>query len=282
MEPFALLAVFCVGLVVGVVSGLVGIGGGVLIVPFLYFFYGHPEIFGVVVPPGLVAAAAHATSLFVIVPTSLRGVAVFHRAGLVVWPAVWGIGAASVFAAVAGARLALLLPEEVLKSAFGALLIFSGLRLAVRRRRKRSRSTGLRLSPSVTVPTGMSVGLFSALLGVGGGIVSIPLLLYVVRVGVRRVAATSMGIIAITATAGTLSYMVAGNSAAGMPPWSVGYVHVAAGVAMFAGSILSVRWGTALNQRLPPRLLAAIFAFLFLVIGSGLVLRNLGGVELPW
>lgn len=280
MEPTAILVIFAVGVVVGILSGLVGIGGGVLIVPFLYFFYDRPELFGVVVSPGVREVVAHGTSLFIIVPTSLRGALAYHRAGLVEWRAVWPIGLASVVSAVAGSQLALLLPPDVLRVAFGVLLVITGARLALSRKGAASDAPPREpnVSLPVTVPTGIAVGLFSALLGVGGGIVAIPLLLHLVHLDVRRVAATSIGIIAITATAGTISYMVSGLGEAGLPPYSLGYVHLGAGLAMFVGSVLSVRWGALLNQRLRPRTLALVFAAVFVLLGARLVLNNVGSL----
>ncbi len=274
MGLLTVLTVFAVGLVVGVVSGLVGIGGGVLIVPFLYFFYANPAIFGVNVAPEAHIILAHGTSLFVIVPTSLRGVLAFHRRGLVEWRAVWPIGLGSVLAAVAGARLALYLPPDLLRVAFGGFLLLSGVQLALRRGGAAAVGDEGERAP-VALPlvalSGILVGIFSALLGVGGGIVAIPILMYLVRVEVRRVAATSMGIIAITASAGAAAYMVSGLGAPGLPPGSVGYVDVVTGLAMFLGAVTSVRWGAHLNQRLSPRALALVFAALFILLGARLM-----------
>jgi uncharacterized protein len=273
MILLTVLAVLLVGLAVGLVSGLVGIGGGVLIVPFLYFFYENPHIFGVHVAPEARIILAHGTSLFVIVPTSVRGAIAFHRNRLVEWRAVVPIGVASVLAALAGARVALGLPPELLRFGFGVFLMVSGAQLlhgGVRERPPRP-PRPLRLSLPVTLGTGAAVGVFSSLLGVGGGVVAIPLLLYLVRLDVSRVAATSMGIIAITATAGTAAYMVNGIGATGLPPGSVGYVDALTGLAMFVGAVVSVRWGAALNQRLAPRALGLLFGLLFLLLGLRLV-----------
>ncbi|CAN5748565.1 sulfite exporter TauE/SafE family protein [soil metagenome] len=273
MALLTVLTVIAVGLVVGIVSGLVGIGGGVLIVPFLYFFYDNPAIFGVHAAPETRIILAHGTSLFVIVPTAIRGAYAFHRRGLVEWRAVWPTGIGSVVAAAAGARVALVLPPEMLRIAFGVFLVFSGVQLVLRRGvpARVEEASGPRLSPALMVAAGGLIGLFSALLGVGGGIVAIPILMYVVRLEVRRVAATSMGIIAITATAGAASYMIIGIGTEGLPPGSVGFVDIFTGLAMFAGAVTSVRWGAQLNQRLSPRTLAMVFAALFLLLGTRLI-----------
>lgn len=271
------LVVITVGLAAGLLSGLIGIGGGVLIVPFLYFFYARPDLFGMVVAPEARVVLAHGTSLMVIVPTSLRGAYTFHRAGLVEWRAVWPIGLASMVAAFIAARVAVELPPEALKTGFGALLIFSGVRLIVPRRKGSVPVAGTppRLSVGRTTLVGALTGMLSALLGIGGGTIAIPMLIYLVRLDVRRVAATSMGIMAITATAGTIGYMITGYGQPGLPPWSLGYVHVSAGIAMFLGAVLSVRWGATLNQALQPKTLSLVFGIFFVLVGLQLAAGNL-------
>ncbi|MQA91497.1 MAG: TSUP family transporter [Gemmatimonas sp.] len=277
MEVMTVLVIIAVGVAVGLLSGLIGIGGGVLIVPFLYFFYARPDLFGVVVSPDAQVVLAHGTSLMVIVPTSIRGAWTYHRARLVEWRAVWPIGVVSIVAAFLSVRLAVSLPPETLRTGFGALLIFSGVRLILPRRER----PGTVVSPDPefglarTILTGVLVGLMSALLGVGGGTIAIPLLIYLVRLEMRKVAATSMGIIAITATAGTLGYIVSGLGAPGLPPSSLGYVHVSAGLAMFTGALASVQWGANLNQKLRPRTLNLVFGVFFVVVGLRLTGDNL-------
>jgi uncharacterized protein len=201
----------------------------------------------------------------------------YHRAGLVEWRAVWPIGAASVVAALIGARLAILLPPEALKTGFGALLIFSGVRLLSRSRRADEGAGGgePRLAIFQTTLTGVLVGLFAALLGVGGGIVAIPMLIHVIGLDIRQVAATSMGIIGVTSAAGALGYAVNGLGQPGLPPWSIGYVHLSAGVAMFLAALVSVRWGARLNQRLEPQSLALLFGTIFVLLGLRLASGNL-------
>jgi uncharacterized protein len=282
MEVMTTLVIIIVGLAVGVLSGLVGIGGGVLMVPFLYFFYDRPDLFGVVTAPEARVVLAHGTSLFVMMPTALRGTFVYHRAKLVEWRAVWPIGFASVLAAFAGARLAVMLPPEALKTGFGTILIFSGARLIYRKRVDGPPSPPgePRLSLPRTLTTGALVGLLSALLGLGGGTIGIPLLIYLLKLDVRQVAATSMGIIGLTSSAGAIGYMVTGYGAPGLPTWSLGYVHLAAGLAMFVGSVASVRWGAALNQSLKPRSLEILFGGLFILLGLRIAGANLAALAM--
>jgi uncharacterized protein len=274
MTIAALLALAVVGCAVGFLAGLVGIGGGVLIVPFLYFFYGHAGWSGVDLPVALHATMAHATSLFIIVPAAAVGTLTYARAGLVAWQAVAPIAAFAVMAAAAGALLAARVPQELLRLGFGAFLIFTAANLLAPR--PSSAAGPLRTNLLASAVTGTLVGLFSALLGVGGGLVAIPLLLYVVRLGVERLAATSLAIVVVAATSGTLTYVVSGLGAAQLPVGSVGYVHVAAALPMLPGAMLAARFGARLNQRLDPRQLRWAFAVLFLLLGGRLLVNNLG------
>jgi uncharacterized protein len=274
-----LLSLAAVGILAGLLSGLVGVGGGVVMVPFLYAFYAHPAWAGVGVGPEAGTLAAHATSLFVILPTSLRGTLAFHRQEMVEWRLVWPIGIAAAVAAVLASRVALGVDPRVLRTLFGLLLAFSAWRLF--RSRSRRRAAALEARPvrgslPVTLGTGAVIGFFSALLGVGGGIVAIPLLMQVVRLELRRVAATSLAIITLTSATGAAAYMLA-TAAPVRPGWSVGYVDVPAALALTAGTLLSVRWGARINRKLEPRKLALVFGVLFLLIGAHLILGNLRG-----
>lgn len=250
-------------------------------VPFLYFFYSHPALSGVRLAPEAATVAAHATSLLVIVPTSVLGTWRFHRQGAVEWRAAVPVGLAAALAAVLATRLALAVDPRLLRLAFGVLLLFSAARL-LRARGKRPDPAAavppplpLRLGLPVTGAVGGVVGFFSALMGVGGGIVGIPLLLSVVRVRLARVAATSMAMIAITSAAGATAYMLTTPASPVRAGASAGYVDLPVALALTAGTLLSVAPGAELNRRLDPRALALVFAAFFALVGLRLVAVNL-------
>lgn len=274
----ALQAGFVVaGLIVGFTAGLIGIGGGVLMVPFLYFFYESARGAALgAVPVDLQATVTHATSLFVIVPTAVMGAAAYSRAGLVVWRAAIPIGVFSILGGVLGARIALALPGGALKFAFGLFLLATSAQLL--RAPRRGEAQALRLALRVTVPVGISVGVFSAILGVGGGLVAIPLLLHVIGIDLRQVAATSLAIIVMAATAGTATYMATGAGVSGLPPSSIGYVHVAAGIPLMVGSLLTVRLGARANQKMELKTLRRLFALFLAVLGVRLVVQAIGAL----
>jgi uncharacterized protein len=267
-----IVALFAVGLVAGFMSGLVGVGGGVVIVPFLYFMYAHPELSGFHAAPAVQAAVAHATSLFIIVPTAVSATLSYERAKLVAWPAVGPIVLGSLAAAVAGVHIAVWFPAELLKAAFGAFLVATGAHML--RRKSVPPRDELRLALPITLSVGVVVCLLSAVLGVGGGVIAIPLLLRLVGLNVERVAGTSIAIVAFTAVAAAVTYAWTGLGDPGLPRGSWGYVHVLAAVPILAGSLLSVRRGTSVNQRLSTHGLRRVFGILLLTLGVLLLVQN--------
>lgn len=276
MTLAALAVTLLFGLVVGLLSGLVGIGGGAAMVPFLYILFEQPAFSGVSIAMEHQAVVAHATSLLVIIPTALSGLREYQKARLVDWSMILPMAAGTVAAAVVGALVAERLPPELLKGGFGIFLFVTGARLLRSRRpRETSLPPGNRLrNGALYTACGAAVGLFSAVLGVGGGLVAIPLLIYVLHIELRRVAATSIGLVVFAGVAGTITYGFAGWGAPGLPTWTWGYVFLPVALALIPGAVLGARWGAAVNQRTDARLLAVVFAVLFLAMGARLVVTN--------
>lgn len=242
------------GAVVGVLSGLTGIGGGVLMVPLLYAY--HSSLSGEVP-----VIAAHATSLAVIAPTALFGAHRFGRDGGVEWSVAVPMGAGAAIAAAALAVAAARLPGDLLRAAFAAfLLIMAGRFLRGPRAESMEPTPGTPPGAAPLALAGTGVGALSALLGVGGGVVAIPLLHIVARLPVRKLAPTSLAVIAPAAAAGAAAYALA--DARGMPAWSAGFVHVGGALPLLLGSLAFVGLGTRWNARIPERGLRLGFAAL--------------------
>lgn len=259
----------------GVVSGLVGVGGGIVMVPLLYAIFSHPEWSGVSIPPAYHAVVAHATSLFVIVPTAIAGILAYHKAGLVVWKVALPMAVTALIAAVGGVQLAVRLPPEVLKAGFGGFLVVSGLNLVFSSPSKAKGAAGSVQGMRLAIPGGLLVGLITALLGVGGGIVAIPILLYFVHLDVKKVAATSLGVVVFSALTAAITYAVSGWSHPSLPPGSAGYIYLPAGLALLPGAVLAAPWGVKLNRSLNPRALKVLFGAVFLLVGLRLFLGNI-------
>ncbi len=277
MSLLALALTLLYGGVVGVVSGLVGVGGGIVMVPLLYVLFAHPEWSGISIPPVYHAVVAHATSLFVIVPTAVAGILAYHRSKLVAWRVALPMAGAAVVAAMGGVQVAVRLQPELLKAGFGAFLFVSGLNLLIASRWEGRGGDGGNKGLAFAVAGGILIGFITALLGVGGGIVAIPLLIYLVRLDVKKVAATSLGIVVFSALTAALTYALNGWGHPELPPGSAGYIFLPAGLALLPGAVLTARFGVKLNQRLNPRALKVLFGFVFLLIGLRLLLGNIQG-----
>lgn len=271
------LAAFGVGLLAGVVSGLVGIGGGAIMVPFLYFFLDSPDLAGANIPLDHQAVVAHATSLLVVVPISMRGTLLYHRAGRVDWDSVWRIGLTSIVASVLGARVAVAVPGHYLKLAFGLFLLIVATRLVIGKKRE---STGLRSTPAAARTAraligGAGVGFFSALLGVGGGLVAIPILIYWLHLPMEKVSGTSLAIITFTAAVGVLAYAISGQLAYPGAGGALTYFHLPAALALAIGALIAVPLGTEAQFRMPTDKLRYLFAVIFLVLALRIAISSL-------
>lgn len=275
MSLLALVLALLFGGVVGVVSSLVGVGGGIVMVPFLYFLFAYPELSGIHIPPAYQVAVAHATSLFVIVPTALSGIIAFHRTKLVAWKISLPMAATAVLAAMVGVQVAIRMPPELLKATFGGFLVASGLNLL---RPSRRDGGGEEPGPrefGLAMLGGLFVGFITSLLGVGGGIVAIPILIYIMKLDMKRVAATSLGVVVFSALVASATYAITGWDHPELPSGSLGYIFVPAGLALLPGAVLAARYGARLNQRLNPKTLKILFALVFLMVGLKLFLGNI-------
>jgi uncharacterized protein len=273
LASLALLLVL--GAFVGVASGLLGIGGGLLMVPVLYFMMEGAVWSGLAVPLEHHAAMAHATSLAVIVPTAAAGLRAFWRMGVVPWSVAVPLGLAAAVAASFGAVVAVSLPTVLLKLLFGIFLLATSARLLGRRRRQHETEIGRTgLGPVRGLVGGGAVGFLSALLGIGGGIVAVPVLIRWAGLELGKVVPASIAIILFAAPAGVLAYAVAGSATAGLPPGSLGYVHVPSVLAMAPGAILCAPFGARINQRISGEGLRLLFGWVLLLMGVYLAGSN--------
>jgi len=275
MSLLALVLALLFGGVVGVVSSLVGVGGGIVMVPFLYFLFAYPELSGIHIPPAYQVAVAHATSLFVIVPTALSGIIAFHRAKLVSWKISLPMAATAVLAAMVGVQVAIRMPPELLKATFGGFLVASGLNLLRPSRRDGGGDEPGPKEFGLAMLGGLFVGFITSLLGVGGGIVAIPILIYTMKLDMKRVAATSLGVVVFSALVASATYAITGWNHPELPSGSLGYIFAPAGLALLPGAVLAARYGARLNQRLNPKALKILFALVFLMVGLKLFLGNI-------
>jgi uncharacterized membrane protein YfcA len=245
-------------------------------VPFLYFFLADSQLSGVNIAAGDQAVVAHATSLLVIIPISIRGAWLYHRAGRVDWDSVWRMGLSSVVFAVVGARVAIAAPGQFLKIGFGIFLLVVAARLLLGKREGAAAAS--EVSPRArtvrALVGGGMVGLFSAMLGVGGGLVAIPVLIYWMHLPMEKVSATSLAVITFTAATGVATYAASGQMMFPETTAAFSYFHLPAAFALAIGAFIAVPLGTETQLRMPTHLLRYLFAVVFFLLGGRIVITN--------
>jgi uncharacterized membrane protein YfcA len=260
-EAFLFLAVALAisGLVAGFVAGLLGVGGGIVVVPVLFHAL---TLLGI--DEGVRMHLAVGTSLATIVPTSLRST-VAHRARGAVDGALLRAWAPYLVAGViAGALLAGGMGGQGLTLVFASVALVVAFNFAFGREDWR-----LALNPPhgiarAALATG--IGFVSTLMGIGGGTLGVPALT-LFNVPIHRAVGTAAGLGLIISVPGSLGFIVAGWEASARPPFSLGYVSLVGLALMTPLMVLAAPRGAALAHRLSRKALARAFA-LFLVLTS--------------
>ncbi len=257
------LAYIAVGLVGGTMAGLMGIGGGIVIVPALYYLFVWQGF-----PAAHLMQMAVATSLATIIFTAIASTRAHHRRGAVLWPTVFRLVPGIVLGAVAGGLLVRGISSDWLRVIFGVFEIAVALQI------------GLGVTPPAgrTLPAlpgmngaGVLIGGLSALLGIGGGTLTVPFLLWC-NVTIHRAVATAAACGLPIAVVGTLTMLAAGWGQSDLPAHSLGYVYWPAALMVVIASFLAAPFGVRLAHALPVAALKRVFAVLLAVIGLRMVL----------
>ncbi|HAY23114.1 sulfite exporter TauE/SafE family protein [Desulfobacca acetoxidans] len=247
------------GAVAGILAGLLGIGGGLVIVPMLVFTLTWQGV-----PDEYIMHLALATSMASIIFTSVSSFSAHHRRGAVHWLVVRRIALGIVLGTFLGACLASRLSTAYLKGVFVVFLYYMAYQLIADRKPKPSRTLPGRLG---MFAVGNGIGVVSALVGIGGGTLSVPFMLWC-NLTVHEAIGTSAAIGFPIAIAGTIGYIVNGWQVAGLPDYSWGYVYLPALVGIVAASVLTAPLGVRLAHSLPVDKLKRVFAILLALVGT--------------
>ncbi|MGE5319594.1 MAG: sulfite exporter TauE/SafE family protein [Hyphomicrobiaceae bacterium] len=257
VDPALFAAYGGLGLVVGFVAGLLGVGGGLIIVPVLIMLlHGHGLASGI--EPQLALGTSLASILF----TSLSSVRAHHRHGAVEWPLVRRIAPGIVLGTLAGAVLAARMSAEVLKVFFVLFLFYAAIQMWLDFKPAPHRALPGR---SGTTLAGGVIGAVSSWVGIGGGTLSVPFMLWH-NVPLHRAIATSAAIGFPVALAGAAGYVLGGWNTRGLPVGSLGFVYLPALACIVLGSVLTAPLGARTAHRLPVRPLKRVFALLLFAL----------------
>ncbi|HEV7372303.1 sulfite exporter TauE/SafE family protein [Arenibaculum sp.] len=252
-------AMAAAGMVGGILAGLLGVGGGIVIVPVLYQIL---ELMNV--DPGIRMHLAVGTSLAVIVPTAFISARSHARRGSVDTGLLRSWGPAILVGVLAGTLLAGALDGTVLTAIFATVALFVAANMVLRRE-------GAKIADDfpnrgVKIGLGMFVGSFSTLMGIGGGTLSVPIL-SAFGYPVRRAVGTAAAIGMIIAIPGAIGYSLWGLGVPGRPPLTVGFVNLIGLAAIIPMTTLMAPVGARIAHAIPQRALRYSFAF-FLGLSS--------------
>jgi uncharacterized membrane protein YfcA len=264
LDPQLIAELLLIGTITGFVAGLLGLGGGMIMVPFVTMILGARGF-----PPDYTVKMAVATSLATICFTSLSSVRAHHSRGAVLWPVVRLLAPGILVGSLAGAQLAVALPGRMLGILFGIFVAFSATQMFLDRKPAPGRTLP---GPAATFSVGAGVGLLSALVGAGGAFVSVPFMTWC-NIRIHDAVGTSSALGFPIALAGTAGYIWAGQGLPQMPPGAVGYLYLPGLVCIAAASMVLAPVGARTAHRMDIRPLKKVFAVVLYCLSAYFLLR---------
>jgi len=258
-----ILFLLSMGAVAGMFAGLLGIGGGIIIVPVLAMVFTSQGI-----SVDVYMHVAIGTSLATIVITSLSSIRAHHKHQAINW-AVVNVMTVGVFTGgLLGAVVAKFIPGENLKLIFSIFLFLIAAQMFFGNTTKPHRT--LPAKPGMIV-AGTSIGMVASLMGVGGGSMTVPFLTWC-NMSIRNAVATSSAIGFPIAVSGTIGFIITGWSVPDRPLMSFGYVNLPAFFSIVVASVLFAPLGAWIAHRISPLILKRIFAGFLFILGVRMVL----------
>jgi uncharacterized membrane protein YfcA len=251
------------GLVAGVLAGLLGVGGGIVIVPMLSIAF---DLQGL--PSQYIQHMALGTSLGTIMFTSISSFRAHHKHGAVNWSVVRRITLGIIVGTLAGSWVAAQLSTRFLKGFFAVFLFYVATQMILNIKPKGGRQLPGRVGMSAV---GGGIGVVSSLVGIGGGTLSVPFMVWC-NMTMHNAVGTSAAIGFPIAVAGAAGYLINGlKVAADLPPMSLGFLYLPALIGIAVTSILTAPLGARIAHKLPVAQLKRVFAILLYVMGARMV-----------
>jgi uncharacterized protein len=250
-------AYLAIGATVGFLAGLLGIGGGMIMVPMLFFVFSAKGF-----PAQHIMHLSLATSMATIVLTSLSSVRAHHRHGAVDWPVARAMAPGIVAGALGAALVAGFIPTRPLAIFFTAFMFYAAAQMFIEVKPKPSRQLP---GAAGLFGAGAMIGGVSSVLAAGGAFLSIPFLARC-NVPLKRAIGTAAANGFPIAVAGTAGYVLNGLRMPELPEGSLGFVYLPALAIIVAASMPVAPIGAKLAHRLPVKRLRIVFALMLLAL----------------
>ncbi len=248
-----------VGAIAGVLAGLLGIGGGLVIVPMLVFGLTWQKVSN-----DLIMHLALGTSMASIMFTAVSSFWAHHKRGAVHWDIVRRITPGILLGTFLGSCVASRMSTNYLKGFFVVFLYYVAAQMLTNTKPKPSRGLPGWMG---MFGTGNVIGAVSSLVGIGGGTLSVPFMLWC-NIAVHEAIGTSAAIGFPIAIAGTAGYLFNGIRASGLPEYSLGYIYLPALAGIVCASVLTAPVGVRLAHSLPVMKLKRLFAILLIIVAT--------------
>lgn len=263
-----LLLLAAIGGFAGVMAGLLGVGGGIILVPAFYYTFaalGYES--------AQLMQLCLATSLATIIVTSLRSVHAHNKKGAVDWDVLKTWAPGIIVGAVIGVLVASSLRSAVLQGIFGGLGIIIGLYMGLGRQHWRLGDAMPKGAPRFFMPPG--VGFLSVLMGIGGGSFGVPVMtLY--NIPIHRAVATAAGFGVIIAVPSVIGFLFVDIATEVRPPFTIGAVNLVAFAVVVAMTLITAPWGVKLAHAMDPKPLKRVFAVFLTLVALNMLRKALG------
>jgi uncharacterized membrane protein YfcA len=266
MDISLILVLLVLGAATGFAAGLLGIGGGMLMVPFITMILTAKNF-----PPEHVVHMAIATSLATIMFTSISSVRAHHKRGAVLWRVVKLLAPGILIGSWIGPWIGAQMNSTALAAFFGIFVAFSATQMLLDK--KPSGSRELPKSPGMFAAGGI-IGTLAGLVGAGGGFVSVPFMTWC-NVKIHNAVATSAALGFPIAVAGTLSNIFYGMNIEGLPPASLGYIYLPALLVISIASVTTAPLGARTAHNLPVKSLKKVFAYMLYALALYMLYKAL-------
>jgi uncharacterized membrane protein YfcA len=268
-SPTLLIELLALGAFAGFLAGLLGVGGGMLMVPFVTYIVSSRGV-----APGLAVKMAIATSMSTILFTSISSLRAHHKRGAVRWDLVRGIAPGILVGSLAaGAGAFALIKGALLAGLFALFVGFSATQMLLDRKPAPSRSMP---GPLGQGAAGAGIGFLSGLVGAGGAFVSVPFMAWC-NVPIHNAVATSAALGFPIALASTVGYLIGGWNLPPALPGALGYLYLPAVVCIAAASMSTAPLGARAAHSLDVRRLKQVFAAMLYALSAYMLYKGLAG-----
>lgn len=258
---FVVLFIFVlIGCLIGFMAGLLGIGGGSIIVPILYYFAEQQQF-----PPALIMKIALGTSFSIIILSTASSAWSHNKRGTILWKQIPYIGVGSAIGVVIGSSIVNTLSNTFLQIVFCIFLAYTIFSMLAPKKHKESIQKDPNLPLYAFLGLGLLIGFLASFVGIAGGAISVPILTYL-GYEMRKAIATSAMLGVILSSFGAISYIYNGWGVAGLPEYSFGYIYLPAFFGIAIMSIITAPLGVKLSYKLPVKRIRQIFACFLLII----------------